>query len=244
MNKRLIIPAFLSCLLPLGAVNAAIIVNDHSYSSIDYGTSWDTPPQNLDQVLSALTPSDDIHLTLINGFVDGTESWFGTGAFTTIIEEIAAYANATTFGWYDVANPSNYGVLFSGLDGPGASATAAFDDVVHFGFFIDPNGVQGDRLYTQSHLNPSGNFQVAIFAIDELPGQYILGWEDLALSGNSDRDYQDMIIRFTLTSAPDDPQSIPEPGTLLLMMLGLTGLAAAYRRRNVTGPQDLTLAAV
>ncbi len=234
MNKKLISFGFILGLLPLGA-SAGIIINDHSYSSINYGSSWDNPSLNLNQVLSGLDSDGDgnVHLTLINGFAGETESWLGIGAFTAIIQEIAGYSSNTAFGWYNVANPAEYGQIFSGPDSAGATASVSFDDIVHFGFYIDPNGVASDRLYTQNALNDNASYQAAIFAIDELPGEYIIGWEDLVLTGNSDRDYQDLIIRFSLVQAPPTTtQQVSEPGTLLLMTLGLAGIAGWSMRRR------------
>lgn len=241
MNKKLMSFGFILGLLPLGAT-AGIIINDHSYSSINYGSSWDNPSLNLNQVLTGLDPEGDgdIHLTLINGYAGGTDSWTGIGAFTAIIEEIAGYSSNTRFGWYNVINPSEYGQIFAGSNGAGDSLSINFDDIVHFGFYIDPNGVQSDRLYTQNALNDNNHYQAAIFAIDELPGQFIIGWEDLLLSGTSDADYQDLIIRFRLIQAPTIiTQTVSEPGTLLLMTLGLAGVAGyAMRRRSERDQND------
>lgn len=240
MNKKLISLGFILGLLPLGA-SAGIIINDHSYSGINYGSSWDNPSLNLNQVLSSLdTDGDgDIHLTLINGFDSGVESWSGIGTTTAIIQEIAGFSSNTTFGWYNAANPSEFSQLFSGPDGAGATASVSFDDIVHFGFYIDPNGVASDRLYTQHTLNDNASYQAAIFAIDELPGQYIIGWEDLVLTGSSDSDYQDLIIRFSLVQAPPPTtQQISEPGTLLLMTLGLAGVAGFAARRRSRQDQE------
>lgn len=244
MNKRfsmIMIAAFLFCLLPLSA-NADIIIQNPHGSTIGYGTSWDTPPLNLEQVLAGLdlNGDGDIHLTVVNGFVGETESWFGSGAVSVILEEIAGYADATTFGWYNTANIASYGQLFAGSDSTGAEASVVFNPAIEFGFYIDPNGIQGDRMYTQHLLNVDNSYQVVIFAIDELPGQFILGWEDLLLSGDSDRDYQDMIVRVSIVGAPE---SVPEPGTLLLMLLGLTGLAGVAYRRKATGHTDSLAAA-
>jgi hypothetical protein len=225
MNRHRLLATLLVCLLPVAA-NAGVIINPHAYSSIDYGNSWDNPTVNVDQVLSGLSFSGDIHLTLLNGYAGEIESWFGKGAATILIEEIAGYAGATTFGWYNTANPGAFGQLFAGAASAGATASATFDPAIDFGFYIDPNGKQNDRLFTQHLLNPNGSYQATIFAIDELPGQYILGWEDLVLTGPTDKDYQDMIVRVSVSS-------VPEPGTLALMMLGFAGLSLSRRRKAV-----------
>jgi hypothetical protein len=240
MNKKLISFGFILGLLPFGA-SAGIIINDHSHSSINYGSSWDDPSLNLNQVLTGLDPDGDgdIHLTLINGFAGETESWTGIGTSVALIQEIAGFSSNTTFGWYDADNPSVFGQIFSGPNGAGATASVDFDDIVHFGFYIDPNGVASDRLYTQHGLNDNNSYQAAIFAIDELPGEFIIGWEDLLLTGDSDSDYQDLIIRFSLIEAPTIiTQTVSEPGSLLLMTLGLAGVAGYAMRRRQDQGQD------
>jgi len=137
---------------------------------------------------------------------------------SVILEELAGYKNNTTFGWYNV-NSGSVGQIFTGTDGSGAEKTVVFDDPTSFGFYIDPNGIPSNRMYTDHLLNTHGDFQVAVFKILDVENQYILGWEDLDLNGSTggDRDYQDMILRITI-------RPVPEPGTMLFMGLVLLGL--------------------
>lgn len=195
--------------------------------SIDYGSSWDNPPENVEQVLTSL--GGETQLMLVNGKSDdgdgGLESWFGSGAVSIILEEIAGYQNNTTFGWYDT-NSANLGQIFTGADGSGAEAAVVFDDPISFGFYIDPNGDSSQRMYTEHLLNTHSDFQVAIFKILNTENQYILGWEDLDLNGGGggDGDYQDMIVRVTINA-------VPEPSVALFLGIALVGVFWMVRKK-------------
>jgi hypothetical protein len=61
---------------------------------------------------------------------------------------------------------------------------------------------------------------------DAYPGQVlVIGYEDRALAG-SDRDFNDLIFAF----APLQTSKVPEPTTILLLGLGLVGLAGLRRK--------------
>ena len=225
---KLAFTIFISTLLFPYSTSAAVIIN-HNSSAINYGSSWDSPSVQVEQVLEGLDGefSGDVNLTLVNGFNSGDiESWFGDGVVSIILEELAGYKNNTTFGWYDT-DSSNTGLIFSGSDGKGATSTIDFGSEMDFGFYIDPNGIGGNRMFTEHGNNTDSDYQVAIFKIEELENQYLLGWEDLDLTGGSggDRDYQDMIVRVTI-------KTVPEPSIIALFGLGLVGLGFARRRRQ------------
>jgi hypothetical protein len=200
----------------------AYVVNTNDFQ---FGSSWDNPNSNVDAILTGLEDQTGSGLTLN---MISAQTWNGIGASSIILEELAGYKHNTTFGWYNTAtNVSEQ--IFAGADGIGANAEINFGSQMDIGFYIDPNGVTNNRMYTQNSLNTHSDIQVAIFKIEELENSYILGWEDLDLNGGTggDRDYQDMIVRVTIAQ-------VPEPGSMALLGFGLIGLVLTRKKMKVS----------
>lgn len=206
----------------VGSANAYVV----NTGGLPLGSSWDCTGCNIDSVLSSMEDAAGTNLTLnlVNtGSIN--ETFLGLGATSVILEEMAGYRFNTTFGWYDAGNPLDAQQIFSGADDLNSDpVTITFDSMTEFGFYIDPNGISANRMFTESSLNSHGDTQVAIFAIEELENTFILGWEDLDLYGGTggDRDYQDMIVRVTV--------NVPEPATMAIFALGLAGLIVSRKR--------------
>jgi len=187
---------------------------------------------------------------------DGRWMVTGTGnASATMIIEIAGYANINSFGVYNGSNfatlftgPAVQGdraslYVFSNGDigvfqqFSGTYTTySGFLTGSDFGFFMMSNG---NTWFSEDARNSDQSDHMVSFQgkgdLVQLPGgytgswsssEYILGWEDLNLSG-SDRDYNDMVVMVESVQ----PIPVPEPGTMLLLGSGLIGLASLGRKK-------------
>jgi hypothetical protein len=147
----------------------------------------------------------------------------------TMLGEFTDDWNVNEIGWYELGNTQNRHTIFSSSAAVGSTAQVYIP--TNFGFYYLNTSGNGEMFFTQSLYNALGatNQQFAAFQ----RGDYtILGVEDIFSNtrtrtwsrGTADYDYNDVMFGYRRAS-------VPEPGTLLLMGLGLAGAAWGRRRR-------------
>jgi PEP-CTERM motif len=153
----------------------------------------------------------------------------GVFAFT-MLGEFTDDWDVNEIGWYDVGNPQDRHTIFGADAAVGAQSQVFIPG--NFGFYYLNTSGNGEMFYTQSMFNTLGATKQQFATFQQ--GDYtIMGVEDIfsnVLSrawqpGTADYDYNDVMFGFRSVA------QVPEPGTLLLVGMGLAGFAVQRRRK-------------
>jgi len=225
--------AFADTLVGTGSWQNTWTVNDDGTPFWDHTSIGDGPQKNIGYYISgtgafmtqytpysgpgAMLPYWGVGTDVDSNFYFGKNS---TQSVAAIKIEIAGNASYNQFGYYDY-NINNAKVNHLIFDGSANSSTVPYS-------FTPQSTKYGFYFVGKSSANTIGTWytegQGDHFAVFSATGSevYWIGMEDLNLS-SSDKDYNDMVVK--VSSVP----AVPEPTTLLLLGLGLLGVAGIRR---------------
>jgi len=148
-----------------------------------------------------------------------THSGVQSDSVTLELQLTAGSANET-FGWYNISNPNQFQVLFSGNTTPGAIID--FTPSANYGFFFtDSSSKPGSFYETQSDYQATDTGMQHFALFEQNAGAYYLGIDDTP-SCDISADYSDMVVKISSVLTPE-PNSVALLGAGLLA-IGMLGL--------------------
>lgn len=193
----------------------------------------ETAERNLEDILNDLYGAgnyvridDDMDkiwkLTDVTGEVSAQAKYAGYG------ESFGYVTDSTPFDQLFFVPSGSWGNFDNG-DNPDVMKNKVYTDTITAPIFklaIDGDG-KNAPLWTSDFGDNGGEDHMVTFKIinGDSKGNYVVGWEDVSMRF-SDRDYNDLVVELK------GMKPVPEPGTVILLGIGLLGMGIIVRKRS------------
>lgn len=205
----------------------------------EYNADVDNRRVNPDEIWESSDGWENSPILLVGlsaGNTNSTGYYTDPGQGSNLTELLGGTSGFGLSGYGTQSNPFNMGTLFPKKD------------LGSFGWYLtSQSGNSSNTFYSETALNGDGKDHMLAYALPEfydtpkdtaprvywkeddqtmsrrLDDVYLLAWEDLFNGG--DGDYDDMMYLVARV------EPVPEPGTILLLGIGLLGLGAVSRKR-------------